>query len=185
MESYYDLSIERMNMSKKLYTLLKQMGGSSKLKQKVSFKLEKREIELYEILDIMQNLRKIRKGFKSCVYLHQCMDNTYYVGYADNSYLEKDVEKTDENTMLNRLEDHRNNGGTKTPSNMTYLFPVISCLGFFPGDKEDEDLITILMSKFAKNNVRGGKWASPFIIPEYPEMSIDEIKDKLLLRINP
>lgn len=182
MESYYEELNDKLSLSCKLYSLNKMMGGSSALKSKFSFNLEKPEIELYEILDIINELKKIRKGFNSCVYIHQCTGDTYYVGYADSSYLEKNVEKTDENIMLNRLADHRANGGKKMPSNMTYLFPVISCLGFFPGDKEDEDLMTILMSKFAGNRIRGGKWASPYITPKYPEMDINEIKNKLLMR---
>ena len=38
------------------------------------------------------------------------------------------------------------------------------------------------MSKFAGNKVRGGKWASPFIEPEYPNITVEEIKNKLLIR---
>jgi hypothetical protein len=185
MESLYSETIGRLDVSNKLYNLFKMMGGASGVKSKIYFELEKPEIELYEIIDIIQELRRVRKGFNSCVYIHLCMDNTYYVGYADSSYLKSGVDKTDENTMLCRLADHRKNGGTNTPSNMTYLFPVVSCIGFFPGDKEDEDLMTILMSKFVGNNVRGGKWASPFIKPEYPEISIEEIKNKLLSRTSP
>jgi hypothetical protein len=184
MESLYSETISRLEVSSELYSLFKKMGGASEVKSKIYFELEKPKIELYEIIDIIQELKK-RKGFNSCVYVHLCMDNTYYVGYSDGSYLKSDIIKTDENMMLCRLADHRKNGGTVTPSNMTYLFPVVSCIGFFPGDKEDEDLMTILMSKFAGNNVRGGKWASPFIKPEYPDMTIEEIKNKLLMRKTP
>jgi len=184
MDSLYSETTGRLEISRELYSLFKKMGGASGVKSKIYFELDKPEIELYEIIDIIQELRRVRKGFNSCVYVHLCMDSTYYVGFADSSYLKRHVEKTDENIMLNRLADHRKNGGTDTPSNMTYLFPVVSCIGFFPGDKEDEDLMTILMSKFAGNNVRGGRWASPFIKPEYPEISIKEIKNKLLSRVS-
>jgi len=185
MESHYKELIGRLEVSQRLYSFDKMMGGCSALRNKIGFTLEKPEIELYEILEFTNELKRLRTGFNSCVYIHQCTGDTYYVGFSDSSYLDKGIEKTDENTMLNRLADHRNNGGTKTPSNMTYLFPVISCLGFFPGDKIDEDLITILMSKFAGNAVRGGKWASPFIKPNYPNLTIDEIKNRLLSRIKP
>jgi len=180
MESLYSETISRLEVSSELYSLFKKMGGASEVKSKICFELDKPEIELYEIINIIQELKR-RKGFNSCVYVHLCMDNTYYVGYADGSYLKSDIDKTYENMMLCRLSDHRKNGGTITPSNMTYLFPVVSCIGFFPGDKEDEDLMTILMSKFAGNKVRGGKWASPFIEPEYPNMTVEEIKNKLLI----
>ena len=83
----------------------------------------------------------------------------------------------------NRLADHRNNGGTIMPTCFTHIYPVISCICSFFGDKEDEDLITILMSKCVGNNVRGGIWASPFIIPQYPNFTIDEIKYKLINKI--
>jgi hypothetical protein len=183
MEQHYDETISRMHVSKKMYGIIKMMTGSSELKTRISFELDKPEIELYEILELTYELRKTRKGFNSCVYIHQCMDNTYYVGYSEAGYNKN--ANTIENIMLSRLMDHRNNGGTMTPSNMTYLFPVVSCLGFFPGDKEDEDLMTVLMSKFAGNKVRGGKWASPFITPTYPVMSVSDIKKRLTMRINP
>lgn len=38
-------------------------------------------------------------------------------------------------------------------SYMTYLYPVISCLIAFYGDKDDEELVTMLMSKCVGNNV--------------------------------
>ncbi len=185
MESHFEKLNDRLSLSCKLYSLDRMLSGSSALKRKFSFSLEKPEIELYEILGIVNELKKIRKDFNSCVYIHQCTGDTYYVGYASGLYLKENVEKTDENIMLNRLADHRDNGGKIMQSTMTYLFPVISCLGFFPGDKEDEDLMTILMSKFAGNRIRGGKWASPYITPKYPDMDINEIKNKLLSRIFP
>jgi uncharacterized UPF0146 family protein len=185
MESHYNETIARMQVSKKMYELLKMTTGSHIVRRKMVFNLEKPEIELYEILDLIYELRQTRKGFNSCVYIHQCMDNTYYVGYAEGKYLKESIERTAENMMISRLNDHRNSGGTITPTNMTYLFPVVSCIGFFPGDKEDEDLMTILMSKFAGNNVRGGKWASPFITANYPEISVNDIKNRLRTRIKP
>ncbi len=80
-----------------------------------------------------------------------------------------------------RLADHRDNGGTIMPTNFTNMYPVISCLCSFYGDKNDEDLVTILMTKCVGNNVRGGVYSSPFNkLPDFTNITIDEIKDKLL-----
>lgn len=179
MEDEYIELIKGVEVSERKYTLMKQMMGSSLIRERSVFKTDKPEIELYEILDFIYELKRNRVGFNSCVYVHQCMYDMYYVGYAESGYGKKGVKSTTENMMLTRLEDHRNNGGTKTPTNMTHLFPVVSCIGYFPGDKEDEDVMTILMSKFAGNKVRGGKWASPFVKPTYPDISTEEIKRKL------
>jgi len=176
MEDEYIELIKGVEVSEMKYMWMKQMMGSSLIREMGVFKTDKPEIELYEIIDLIYELRRNRIGFNSCVYVHQCMYDMYYVGYAESGYGKKGMESKTENIMLTRLEDHRNNGGTKTPTNMTYLFPVVSCIGYFPGDKEDENLMTILMSKFAGNKVRGGKWASPFMKPNYPEISIEEIK---------
>lgn len=185
MESIIEETVKTAVKSSRIYDILHKMGGSSELKKKISFESSKPEIELYEIIDLTYELKRIRSGFNSCVYINLCTNNTYYVGYANDFYVNKDTPKTLENVMLSRLSDHRNNGGTKFQSNMTYLFPVVSCVAYFPGDKEDEDRMTILMNKFAGNRVRGGIWDSPFMIPEYPDMTIDEIKNKLLTRTNP
>jgi hypothetical protein len=185
MQTIFEETIQDTVKTSRIYDILHKMGGSSELKRKFGFEKTKPDIELYEIIDLTYELKRIRSGFNSCVYIHLCENNTYYVGYANDTYMDKGMDKTIENIMNSRLSDHRKNGGKKFASNMTYLFPVVSCLAYFPGDKEDEDLITILMSKFAGNRVRGGIWASPFITPDYPDMSIDEIKNKLLCRINP
>ena len=176
MEDEYIELIKGVEVSERKYMWMKKMMGSSLIREMGVFKTDKPEIELYEIIDLIYELRRNRMGFNSCVYVHQCMYDMYYVGYAESGYGKKGMESKTENIMLTRLEDHRNNGGTKTPTNMTHLFPVVSCIGYFPGDKEDENLMTILMSKFAGNKVRGGKWASPFMKPNYPEISIEEIK---------
>ena len=185
MEYIFEDTIHHAAKSLRLFEIMYKMCGSSEIKKQVCFESPKPEIELYEVIDLTHELKRIRQGFNSCVYIHLCANNTYYVGYATDAYLDKDIPKTTENIMLSRLSDHRKNGGQIVPSNMTYLFPVVTCLAYFPGDKEDEDLITILMSKFAGNKVRGGQWASPFIDPEYPDMTVDEIKNKLLHRTTP
>lgn len=185
MQDLIEGKISRLVQTSKIYDLMQKMGGCSAIKQHYKHKLDKPEIELYEIIDLTYKLKNIRSGFNSCVYINLCTDSTFYVGYATDKYLDSSVSNTNENIMLSRLADHRDNGGKKMPSNMTYLFPVVSCLAYFPGDTKDEDLITILMSKCVKNNVRGGKWATPFIEPEYPSMTVEEIKNKLLERTKP
>lgn len=185
MEDIFNESIQAIIKSSKIYETMYKMCGASEIRKVISFESPKPDIELYEIIDLTHELKRIRHGFNSCVYIDLCANNTYYIGYSINSYLDKNTENTCENIMLSRLSDHRKNGGRKCPSNMTYLFPVVSCLAYFPGDKEDEDIMTILMSKFAGNRVRGGKWASPFMTPDYPDITIDEIKNKLLARTKP
>lgn len=185
MDNIFEETVHHAVKTSRIYDTMYKMCGTSELKKLICFESPKPEIELYEIIDLTHELKRIRHGFHSCVYIHLCRNNTYYVGYATDAYLDKDTPKTTENIMLSRLSDHRRNGGQTIPSNMTYLFPVVSCLTYFPGDKEDEDLMTILMSKFAGNRVRGGEWASPFTSPEYPDMTVDEIKNKLLNRKTP
>jgi hypothetical protein len=179
MEDEYIELMKGVEVSERKYMLMKKVMGSSLIRERGVFKTDKPEIELYEIIDFIYELKRNRVGFNSCVYLHQCMYDMYYVGYAESGYGKNGIESTTENMMLTRLEDHRNNGGTKNPTNMTHLFPVVSCIGYFPGDKEDEDLMTILISKFAGNKVRGGKWASPFVKPKYPDITIEDIKKRL------
>jgi len=183
MDDYFDEVIQRTIKSGQIYDRAKKMGGSSELKRMFSFDSPKPEIELYEIIELTNELKRIRKDYESCVYIHLCESSTYYVGYSSSSsgsVLYPDEVTKSEMSMLSRLSSHRKNGGS---TNMTYHFPVVSCLSYFPGDKEDEDLMTILMSKFAGNRVRGGKWASAFVKPDYPDMTIEDIKNRLMTRL--
>lgn len=135
------------------------------------------EIELCDIINFIYTLKLKRKPSNGCVYINACQDGKFYVGFSSGDYLPLGVEATSDNMAKNRLLSHRQGGGMY--SNFITMYPVISTLISFYGGYEDEDLITILMNKCVGNNVRGGKWASPFINPNYPNYSIDEIKEKL------
>jgi len=143
----------------------------------------KPEIELSDIINFIHKLKTIRPLYKSAVYIDLCQDSKFYVGISHSKFLDSNIEVTDDNMAKSRLKDHRNNGGQFFPTYFTCIYPVITSICSFFGDKEDEDLITILMSKSVGNSVRGGKWASPFIIPDYPNFNIQQIKQKLLDKI--
>jgi len=174
------LILKRLIKRKMFVDTQYRLFGSSRARFINKFKLEKPEIELCDIIKFIYNLKTIRPLYEYSVYIDLCQDSKFYVGISHSSYLDSSVEVTDDNMAKSRLADHRDNGGSIMPTNFTHMYPVISCLCSFFGDKEDEDLITILMSKCVGNNVRGGKWASPFCIPDYPIFTINEIKDKLL-----
>jgi len=157
--------------------------GNNRARYINKFKLDTPEIELCDIINFINNeLKPTRPKYSNAVYIDICQDSKFYVGISSSSYLDSSVEATDENMAKHRLESHRDNGGGSFPTNFTYMYPVISCLCYFYGNKQDEDLVTILMSKCVGNNVRGGIYASPFIKPNYPNYTIEEIKQKLLDR---
>jgi len=176
--------VKRMLKRKMFVDIQKRLRGSIRARYINTFKLDNPEIELCDIVNFINNeLKPIRSKFKNAVYIDICQDSKFYVGISSSRYLDNNIEPTDENMAKNRLESHRDNGGGIFPTNFTYMYPVISCLCYFYGNKEDEDLITILMSKCVGNNVRGGIYACPFTLPKYPDYTIDEIKNKLLNRI--
>jgi hypothetical protein len=172
--------LKRLIKRKMFVDVQHRLLGSSRASYINKFKLENPEIELCDIIKFIYNLKTIRPIYQYSVYIDLCQDSKFYVGIAHSSYLDSSIEANDDNIAKSRLESHRDNGGGTMPTNFTHMYPVISCLCSFFGDKEDEDLITILMSKCVGNNVRGGKWASPFNIPYYPAFTINEIKDKLI-----
>ena len=101
--------------------------------------VEKPEIEMIEISNIVSQLKN--KTDKSSVYVLICENSKFYVGYTMKNINEQ-------------LKEHRNNG-----SNWTCINKVIGILYHFPGDKNDENNMTLLMSKcVGEENVRGGKW---------------------------
>jgi len=158
--------------------------GCSRARYINKFNLEKPEIELCDIIDFIHTLKSIRPKHEYAVYIDLCQNSKFYVGISHSSYLETNIEITDTNLAKSRLADHRNNGGTIFQTNFTHMYPVISTLCCFFGDKDDENLITILMYKCVGNNVRGGDYASPFLkLPDFSNISIDEIKHKLLHKI--
>jgi len=176
--------IKRMVKRKMFVNTQDRLNGSSRARLVNKFKIDKPEIELCDIINFINDkLKPIRPIFKYAVYIDICQDSKFYVGISCSSYLDNSVEATADNIAKKRLESHRDNGGGTFPTNFTHMYPVISCLCSFYGNKEDEDLITILMSKCVGNNVRGGIYACPFTKHKYPDYTIDEIKEKLLTRI--
>lgn len=177
------LILKRMIKRKMFVNVQNKLLGSSRSRLINKFILPKPEIELSDIINFIHKLKTIRPLYQSAVYIDLCQDSKFYVGISNSTYLDNNIPVTDDNIANSRLADHRNNGGTIFPTNFTHMYPVINSLCSFFGDKDDEDLITILMSKSVGNSVRGGKWASPFIIPDYPNLTIQQIKQKLLDKI--
>jgi len=176
--------IKRMIKRNMFVDVQERLHGSSRARYINKFKLDKPEIEISDIINFINDkLKPIRPKYQNAVYIDICQDSKFYVGISNSSYLDSSVEATADNIAKKRLESHRDNGGGIFPTNFTHMYPVISCLCCFYGNKEDEDLITILMSKCVGNNVRGGIYACPFTKPKYPDYTINEIKDKLLNRI--
>lgn len=104
-------------------------------------KVYKPEIELMEILEIVEKLKN--KKCNSYIYILICENSKFYVGYTTK--------------IIDRLDSHR--GATEFGSNWTYFNKIISILTYFPGDIDDENNMTLLMSKcVGENNIRGGKW---------------------------
>jgi len=176
--------VKRMIKRKMFINIQEGLRGSVRARLVNQFKLDKPEIELCDIINFINDkLKPIRPKYDNAVYIDICQDSKFYVGISNSRYLDSSVEATSENIAKARLASHRDNGGGIFPTNFTHMYPVISCLCYFYGNKEDEDLITILMSKCVGNNVRGGIYACPFTKSKYPDYTIDEIKDKLLNRI--
>jgi hypothetical protein len=178
---FYDAitHLHRMTYQFSLTKLALEMGGLPSFPQR--FKLDPPEIELCEIIRFAQMLTQTRdwKKYKTVVYIDICESSKFYVGYSDSSYL-KEGAKTPYNTAKNRLNAHRDNGGGTSPTYWTHFYPVISCLVAFPGDYEDEDLMTLLVAKcVGKHNVRGGQWASGLEAQTFPKKSVHDIMKEL------
>lgn len=138
-------------------------------------KLPKPDIELCDIVEFASSLSILRDehNYTGSVYVNICEDGKFYVGYTSMRDVNNAVD-----AAIRRLDAHRDNGGG---TYWTYFYPVISCLCAFPGDKDDEDLMTLLVAKcVGSDRVRGGKWASALTIPLMDEMIVDGIKCKLL-----
>lgn len=165
--------LNNMKIRTKYKRLSINMGGCPK-PHLFDLNSEKPEIELCEINAFLQRLNLTREKMNSCVYINSCEDGKFYVGYCSG------ISDNIDNLAEYRLVQHRDNGGN---TNFTFLHRVISCNVAFYGDHEDEDLVTMLMTKCVGNNVRGGKWASPFIeLPDFSDTSVNDIKNKLLKR---
>ena len=166
--NFYEDYIERINrMFEQLqfFVIQTTMNGYAKARYIHPFETPTPEIELSEVIDFIFEIWSLRENgnYHTTVYIHLCENNKYYVGYSNYSYLPQGVEKTPKNSAFNRLEDHRNNGGTITKTNFTHLYKVIANITYFKGDKNDEDVITLLLSyAVGKQNVRGVIFSSPF-----------------------
>ena len=81
---------------------------------------------------------------KKYVYILECEDNKYYVGYTTN--------------IFNRMKSHfSSNGGSK----WTKKYKPIRIIDVSEGDLEDEEITTyVIMLRYGWKNVRGSYWSS-------------------------
>jgi len=85
--------------------------------------------------------------YKGYVYVLALVKNKYYVGYTER----KDYIRIDEQFY-------------GVGAMWVKMYPPTSLLAFFPGNKEDENIITIeLMKLLHWQNVRGGKYCNPYM----------------------
>ena len=157
------------------------MGGSEELKRKTAIQAEKPKIELEDILKFIREVEKKRedKEINEFVYILLCHYGKIYVGYTHKC---SDTAHTQREIVSERIEQHRNISNNCMPANFVHIFYPISLICSFRGNKRDEDLMTILFANcVGSNNVRGGKFSSPFI--KYKELennNIEDIKDSIM-----
>lgn len=148
------------------------------------FKVPKPEIELSQILEIVSKMKAKRNpsDYQYCVYLNILEDTKFYVGVTDAMYIPNDDLKNAQNAAYSRLADHRDGGGQITPTYWTYYYPTITNLCFFPGDKDDEDNMTLLVAKaIGTHRVRGGRWTK--MEPWSDDAPLEVIIERLLNKI--
>jgi len=148
----------------------------------LNFHIPSPEIEIYEIIQFMNNLSR-SDSYETAIYILALENSKYYVGIADTSFIKG--KHTDSNkyeiAVKTRLNSHRDNGGGSCPTNWTWIHPVTSLCAFIQGDREDENLITLLVSKcVGEDNVRGGNWTEIHGRPSFPKMSLEEIKTAII-----
>ncbi|MGH1461197.1 MAG: GIY-YIG nuclease family protein [Neptuniibacter sp.] len=91
----------------------------------------------------------------SHVYILRCEQNKWYIGHSRD--------------IAQRIHSHMNK--PKSGSKWTRMYKPIEVEAILPGDIRREDELTIAyMSKYGVDNVRGGKWASPEIRKELPNI---------------
>lgn len=151
--------------------------------ESLNFKLLSPDIEFCDVAAFLYDVSKIRsKNYESVIYINALENSKYYVGisHCSKNNIYKGYDKYKQATM-SRLESHRDNGGGAWPTNWTWIHPVISTLAYMPGDREDENLVTLLVTKcFGEDNVRGGDWTTFHKRPEFPKMTVDEIKTAII-----
>lgn len=172
----------RMNKIVKVYC---EMGGISLDKIIKPFSIPTPPIELYDIIEFTRKISLLREKNNispSCaVYAHLCENSTMYVGTANTEFRGLKYD-TLYDAVMGRLKEHRNWPSTIVKANWTAVNKVISPLFYFPGDKEDENLITLLIEKcVGSDKVRGGIYTFIGKI-RFPNTTIEEIKSKLLER---
>jgi len=172
------------------YTLIQALDTHYKMNsihmrrhfRQLNFHISSPEIELYEIVRFMNSLSR-SDSYETAIYILALENSKYYVGIADTSYIKS--EYTDSNkyeiAVKTRLNSHRDNGGGSSPTNWTWIHPVISLCTFIQGDREDENLITLLVSKcVGEDNVRGGNWTGIHSRPSFPKMTVEEIMTAII-----
>jgi hypothetical protein len=160
-----------------------QMGGLPLIKVFKPFSLKKPCIEMYEVLQFLKTIFDLRiknNLFMDCgVYIHLCEYSTFYVGLAKTEFMGMKF-ATVHDAIVSRLNEHRNWPDSIVKANWTVLYKIISMISYIPGDKEDENLVTLLIEKcVGPNRVRGGDYT--YIGHQiFPNISIEEIKEKLM-----
>ncbi len=177
-------NIEIMSRQMKYHILATAFRASEDIKDKTIVKKTSPEIELQEILEFIDTVKEKRKteNWNTCVYIILCESDKIYVGYSGTKYLKDHTEKTLLNAAKYRLEQHRNISQSIICSNFTHIFSPISLLGYFPGDTDDENLMTCLISKCVGiNNVRGGIYSScNSLYDGMNKLTIDELKNNIM-----
>jgi hypothetical protein len=176
-------TLRRLNLQAQWIGPRAALGGwQLKMHAKEPMKSEKPKQELRSVVKLMARLEDTRQSadWPRWVYLVQCEDSCYYVGYT-----EKELSK--------RIQEHRD---MTSPANWTVVHPVAGVVAAFPGttsvgptggpDKVwgDEDWLTLLIARSSSEKyvrVRGGRWTSIDYEPDWPtEYSLEFIKGKLL-----
>lgn len=169
----------------KIVKLHEEMDGISLTKLIKPFTITRPAIELCEVLEFMKSLFDLRQKNKlyveSAIYINLCEYSTLYVGLAYTTFRGITFSSYFD-AIQSRLHEHRNWPSNIIKANWTALYKVKTLLSYFPGDKEDENLLTLLLVKcLDSSNVRGGIYTDLGLI-KFPQLSVEEIKNKLLER---
>ena len=146
----------------------------------LNFQKDTPEIELSDIFSFLNTVTNQRSNdYDTTVYINICQNSKWYVGIS--GFTNDTSEEKYKNYMIRRLAKHRNNGGIGgCPTNWTWINPVISNAIYIKGDLLDECLVTQLMAKCVGiDNVRGGDWTGIHGPPNFPNMTLQEIKDAI------
>lgn len=168
----------------KIIDTMVHMGGGLPLAKLIpKFKMEKPPMELWDIYGFVQDVKTLRekngKVYETGVYTHLCEHGTVYVGIARMNHRSNGTASV-EACVRQRLHDHRNWHESDTKANWTGFFRVLSMLFYFPGDKEDEDLmVQLLAACLPYTRVRGGQYTGVGDV-SIPVLDVEVIKQKLM-----